>query len=85
MTGESLLIFLIIGAIAGWLAGVIVKGYGFGLIGNLVVGVIGSFIGGWLFGVLGFAAGAGLLGELIPAIAGAVLLLFILRFIRRTA
>ncbi len=85
MTGESLLIFLIIGAIAGWLAGVIVKGYGFGLIGNLVVGVVGSFIGGWLFGVLGFAAGAGLLGELIPAIAGAVLLLFILRFIRRTA
>ena len=49
MNGESLLIFLLVGALAGWLAGLIVKGYGLGLIGNIVVGVIGAFIGGWLF------------------------------------
>jgi uncharacterized membrane protein YeaQ/YmgE (transglycosylase-associated protein family) len=85
MAGENLIIFLIIGAIAGWLAGVIVKGYGFGLVGNMIVGVIGSFVGSWLFGRLGFASGGGLGGALIAATAGSVVLLFVLRFFRRTA
>jgi len=83
MTLESLLIFLLIGAIAGWLAGVIVKGYGFGLIGNIVVGVIGSFIGGWLFAQFHLFQGGGFLGAIIGATVGAVVLLLIIRLIRR--
>jgi uncharacterized membrane protein YeaQ/YmgE (transglycosylase-associated protein family) len=83
MTLESLLIFLLIGAIAGWLAGVIVKGFGFGLIGNIVVGVIGSFVGGWLFGQFHLIHGGGFLGAIIGATVGAVVLLLIVRLIRR--
>jgi len=85
MTLESLLIFLLIGAIAGWLAGVIVKGYGYGLIGNIAVGVVGSFIGGWLFDRLGVLHGGGYLSMLIGATAGAVILLFLIRLVRRAA
>jgi uncharacterized membrane protein YeaQ/YmgE (transglycosylase-associated protein family) len=84
MTLESLLIFLLIGAIAGWLAGVIVKGYGYGLVGNIAVGVVGSFIGGWLFNRFGVVHG-GYLGALIGATAGAVVLLFLIRLARRGA
>jgi uncharacterized membrane protein YeaQ/YmgE (transglycosylase-associated protein family) len=83
MTLESLLIFLLIGAIAGWLAGVIVKGYGFGLVGNIFVGVIGSFIGGWLFAHFHLIHGNGFLGAVIGATIGAVVLLLIIRLIRR--
>ena len=57
-------LFLIIGAIAGWLAGQIWKGGGFGLVGDIVVGVVGAFIGGWVFGLLGIASG-GLIGSII--------------------
>ncbi|MES1201260.1 MAG: GlsB/YeaQ/YmgE family stress response membrane protein [Pseudomonadota bacterium] len=85
MSTETLLIWLLIGAVAGWLAGVIVKGGGFGLVGNIVVGIIGSFIGGWLFANLHIATGGGIFGEIIGATAGAVVLLFLLRVIRRTA
>ena len=83
MTLESLLIFLLIGAIAGWLAGVIVKGYGFGLVGNILVGVIGSFIGGWLFAQFHLIHGGGYVGAVIGATIGAILLLLIVRLIRR--
>jgi uncharacterized membrane protein YeaQ/YmgE (transglycosylase-associated protein family) len=83
MALEPLIIFLAIGAIAGWLAGEIVKGYGFGLVGNMLVGVIGSFIGGWLFTNLHLVHGGGLLGAVIGATAGAVLLLFLVRLFRR--
>jgi len=83
MSLESLLIWLLIGAIAGWLAGLIVKGYGFGLLGNIVVGIIGSFIGGWLFGQFGLFAGSGILGSIIGATVGAVILLLLLRLVRR--
>ena len=85
MALESLVIFLIIGAIAGWLAGIIVKGYGFGLLGNIVIGVVGSFIGGWLFDRFGLIHGGGILGTLIGATAGAVILLLLLRLVRRAA
>ena len=85
MALESLIIFLIIGAVAGWLAGIIVKGYGFGLLGNIVIGVIGSFIGGWLFDRFGLIHGGGILGTLIGATAGAVILLLLLRLVRRAA
>ena len=63
MAAESILVWLLIGAVAGWLAGVIVKGYGFGLLGDIVVGILGAFIGGWLFGSLGISSGSGILGR----------------------
>jgi len=78
----SIVMFLIIGAIAGWLAGVVMKGGGFGLIGDILVGVIGAFIGGWLFGVLGIFAG-GLVGAVITAFVGACVLLFVIRLIKK--
>lgn len=78
----SIVLFLIIGAIAGWLAGVVMKGGGFGLIGDILVGVIGAFIGGWLFGVLGIFAG-GLVGAVITAFVGACVLLFVIRLIKK--
>ena len=78
----DLIIFLVIGAVAGWLAGVIMKGGGFGLVGDIIVGVIGSLIGGWLFGLLGIAAG-GLIGSIIAAVVGAIILIAILRLIKR--
>jgi uncharacterized membrane protein YeaQ/YmgE (transglycosylase-associated protein family) len=84
MHGESLLIFLLVGALAGWLGGIVVKGYGLGLIGDIVVGVIGSFIGGWLFSYFHLVHGSGFLGDLIGATVGAILLLFALRLVRRT-
>ena len=83
MNGESLLIFLIVGVLAGWLGGILVKGYGMGLIGDMIVGVIGSFIGGWLFNNFHIVHGSGFFGELIGATAGAILLLFVLRLVRR--
>lgn len=82
MKPQSLIIWLLIGAIAGWLAGVIMKGYGFGLVGNIIVGIVGSLIGGWLFGT--YAVGtSGMLGAIIGATIGAVILLFLLRLVRR--
>lgn len=82
MAGMSLLWFLLIGLVAGWLAGQIVKGGGFGLVGDLVIGVIGSFIGAWVFGMLGLGA-YGLIGQLLMALVGAILLLFLVRLIKR--
>jgi uncharacterized membrane protein YeaQ/YmgE (transglycosylase-associated protein family) len=76
--------FILIGIAAGWLAGQIMKGGGFGLLGDLIVGVIGALLGGFLFGLMGIAAG-GLLGSLITATVGAVVLLALLRLIRRGA
>ena len=79
---SDLIIFLVIGAVAGWLAGVIMKGGGYGLVGDIIVGVIGSLIGGWLFGLLGIAAG-GLIGSIVAAVVGAIILIAILRLIKR--
>jgi uncharacterized membrane protein YeaQ/YmgE (transglycosylase-associated protein family) len=74
--------FILIGIAAGWLAGQIMKGGGFGVLGDLVVGVIGALLGGFLFGLLGISAG-GLLGSLITATVGAVVLIALLRLIKR--
>ena len=82
MDATSLIWFLVIGLIAGWLAGQVMRGGGFGLIGDMIVGVIGAFLGGWLFGLLGISAG-GLIGSLITAFVGAVILILLLRLIRR--
>jgi uncharacterized membrane protein YeaQ/YmgE (transglycosylase-associated protein family) len=84
MAIESLIILLIVGAIAGWAAGQIVKGYGFGLVGNIVVGVVGAFIGNWLFPMLGMW-GADMIGMIISAILGAVILLVVIGLVRRVA
>ncbi len=78
----SLLIFLAIGAVAGWLAGVLMKGGGFGLLGDIVIGIIGAVIGGFLFGLLGLQAG-GLIGAIVTATVGAVVLLFVVRLIKK--
>ncbi|MFC5705257.1 GlsB/YeaQ/YmgE family stress response membrane protein [Aeromonas eucrenophila] len=80
---ENMLWFLIVGLVAGWLAGILVKGGGFGLIGDLVVGVLGAFVGGWLFTTLGVSMGGGLLGSILVATIGAVVLLLIVRIIKR--
>lgn len=83
MTVESLIIFLLIGAVAGWLAGLIVKGFGFGLIGNIVVGIIGAFIAGYLFPALNVSLGAGIVASILHATIGAVLLLLVVRVLKR--
>ncbi|MFC3205774.1 MAG: GlsB/YeaQ/YmgE family stress response membrane protein [Mesorhizobium sp.] len=80
---ESLIIFLIIGAIAGWLAGLIVQGFGFGLIGNIIVGIVGAVIAGWLLPRIGLAFGGGILAAIIHAVIGAVILLLIIRLVKR--
>jgi uncharacterized membrane protein YeaQ/YmgE (transglycosylase-associated protein family) len=74
--------FLLIGLAAGWLAGQLTKGGGFGLVGDLVVGVIGAMLGGWIFRLLGISAG-GLIGALVTATVGAVALVMLLRLIKR--
>ena len=79
---ESLLVFIIIGAVAGWLAGLIVKGYGFGLLGNIVVGIVGAFIAGWLFPALGVSLGSGIVAAIVHAVIGAVILLVLIRLVK---
>lgn len=78
----SLLWFIIIGIVAGWLAGQIMGGGGFGLLGDLILGVIGALVGGYLFGILGIEAG-GLVGALITATVGAIVLIALLRLVKR--
>jgi uncharacterized membrane protein YeaQ/YmgE (transglycosylase-associated protein family) len=83
MSLTGLIWFLLIGLIAGWLAGKVMRGGGYGLVGDIIVGVIGALIGGWLFNVLGIGLGLGLIGSIITAFVGAVILLWVLRLIRR--
>jgi uncharacterized membrane protein YeaQ/YmgE (transglycosylase-associated protein family) len=82
MNITELAIFLGIGAFAGWLAGTLMKGRGFGLFGNIVIGVIGAVLGGSVFNFLGISAG-GLIGSIITATVGAALLLFVIRVIKK--
>jgi uncharacterized membrane protein YeaQ/YmgE (transglycosylase-associated protein family) len=83
MAIETILIWILVGAVAGWLAGLVVRGFGFGLIGNIIVGIVGAFLGGWLFGQLGFAIGAGIINTIFTAFIGAVVLLLLVRVIKR--
>lgn len=83
MAVETLLIWILVGAIAGWLAGLVVRGFGFGLIGNIIIGIVGAFLGGWLFGTLGIAIGAGIINTIFTAFIGAVVLLLIVRVLKR--
>jgi uncharacterized membrane protein YeaQ/YmgE (transglycosylase-associated protein family) len=82
LSGESLLIILLVGLIAGWLAGKLVAGGGFGLIGDIAIGIVGSFIGSWLLPRLGIHVGAGVVSKIIVATIGAALLLFLIGVIR---
>ena len=79
----GIIIWLIVGAIAGWLAGMVVKGGGFGLIGDIIVGIVGGIIAGWLLPQLGIVIGSGIVGAIIDAFIGAVILLVIIRLIKR--
>jgi len=79
----SFIYFIIIGGIAGWLAGKIMKGGGFGLIMNIVLGIIGSMVGGWVFNFLGLSTDGGTIGSLVTALVGAVLILYVARLIKK--
>jgi uncharacterized membrane protein YeaQ/YmgE (transglycosylase-associated protein family) len=83
MSNESLLVILVVGIVAGWLAGQIMRGYGFGLIGDLVVGVVGALIGEWLLPRLGIHLGTGIVASIVTAAIGAIVLLFVLRLVAR--
>jgi uncharacterized membrane protein YeaQ/YmgE (transglycosylase-associated protein family) len=83
MTIEALVIWLVIGAVAGWLAGQIMEGYGFGLIGNMVVGIVGALIAGWLLPKLGFVLMGGVVAAIINAVIGAVVLLAAMGFVKK--
>lgn len=74
---------IIIGGIAGWLAGKIMRGEGFGIIVDIIVGIIGGWLGGWLFGQLGIHIGSGLVGSLIVALVGAIILIWLIRLVKR--
>ena len=82
LSSESLIVILFVGLVAGWLAGKIVRGTGFGIIGDIVVGIIGAFISSWLFPRLGFHLGTGIVSEIIYSAIGAIILLLIVRLIR---
>ena len=79
----GIIVWLIVGAIAGWLAGLIVKGAGFGLIGNIIVGIVGAIVAGWLLPRLGILIGGGVIAQIINAAIGAIIVLVILSLIRR--
>ncbi|MBN9600699.1 MAG: GlsB/YeaQ/YmgE family stress response membrane protein [Afipia sp.] len=83
MTAQSILVVLLIGAIAGWLAGLIVRGAGFGLIGNIVIGIIGALVASWLLPRLGVSLGSSVMRDIVNATIGGVIILVILSLIRR--
>lgn len=79
----SFIWFILIGLVAGFLAGKVMRGGGYGVLGDIVIGIIGALLGGWLFGVLGLGAGGGLIGSLIVAFIGACILIWLVRLIKR--
>ncbi|PMS19791.1 GlsB/YeaQ/YmgE family stress response membrane protein [Trinickia dabaoshanensis] len=81
---HGIIAWLIIGAIAGWLAGLLVKGSGFGIVVDIIVGIVGAFIGGWLAGILHLSIGGGWISSIITAVIGAVILLFVIRLFKRS-
>jgi uncharacterized membrane protein YeaQ/YmgE (transglycosylase-associated protein family) len=85
MDAQALIIWLIVGAIAGWLAGMVVKGGGYGLIGDIVVGILGGLFAGWLLPQVGIVIGSGIIAAIIDAFIGAVILLIALRLVKRAA
>jgi uncharacterized membrane protein YeaQ/YmgE (transglycosylase-associated protein family) len=82
LSGESLIVILLVGLVAGWLAGKIVRGAGFGIIGDIVIGIVGAFIASWLFPRLGIHLGVGLISKIIYSAIGAIILLLVVRLVR---
>jgi uncharacterized membrane protein YeaQ/YmgE (transglycosylase-associated protein family) len=80
---ETIIVWLIVGAVAGWLAGQVVKGGGFGLVGDIVVGIIGAVVGGWLLPRLGIIIGGGIIAAIINAAIGAIIVLLVVRLVKR--
>ncbi len=80
---EGLVVALIIGAIAGWLAGTVVKGSGFGLIGDIIVGILGALVAGWIFPTVGLSLGGGWIGAILSSTIGAIFILVIVKLIKR--
>lgn len=83
ISAASLLWWVVVGLIAGFLASVVMRGGGYGILGDIIAGIVGSFIGGWLFSVLGVSAGGGIVGSIIVAFIGACILIAILRAVSR--
>lgn len=83
MQFESLIVMLLVGALAGWLSGRIMQGRGFGVIGNIIVGIIGAFLAGLIFPALGFSVGGGFLASILHATIGSVILLFVIGLLKR--
>ena len=83
MTIEQVVVWIIVGGIAGLLADALIKGIRVGLVGAILIGILGAFIGGWLFGVLNISIGSGFISDVITAFVGAVLLLLLLKVLRR--
>jgi uncharacterized membrane protein YeaQ/YmgE (transglycosylase-associated protein family) len=83
MTVEALIIWLVIGGIAGWLSSVVMKGGGFGLIGDIVLGIVGAFVAGILLPAIGIVIGGGIIAAIINAFIGACVVLFVIRLIKR--
>jgi uncharacterized membrane protein YeaQ/YmgE (transglycosylase-associated protein family) len=81
----DLIVWLVIGGVAGWLAGLLVKGYGFGIVGNVIVGIVGSIIAGWLLPRIGFVIIGGVLAVIVDAVIGAVILLLVIGFFKKAA
>ena len=83
MALDSLIVLILVGAVAGWLAGLIVKGFGYGLLGNIVIGIVGAFVASLILPQLGLSIGSGIFGAIIHATIGAVIVLFLIRLIKR--
>ena len=79
----NFLYFILIGAAAGWLGGQFMKGSGFGLLGNIIVGIVGGILGGFLFGMLGLSSDGGMIGSLVTATVGAIVLLYLARLVKK--
>jgi uncharacterized membrane protein YeaQ/YmgE (transglycosylase-associated protein family) len=84
MTGFDIILWIVIGAVAGWIAGELMRGRGFGLVGNIIVGIVGAIIGGLVFDALDFAPGLGIIGSLIMSLIGAIILLFVIGMFSRS-
>ncbi len=82
LSGENLIVILFVGLVAGWLAGKVVRGAGYGIIGDIIIGIIGAFIASWLFPKLGIHIGGGLISEIIYSAIGAIILLLVVRLVR---
>jgi len=79
----TILIWIVVGGVAGWLAGLLVRGGGFGLVGDIILGIAGAILAGWLLPTLGISLGGGIVGAIIAALIGAILILLVIRLIKR--